>query len=89
MLSLFEVQRRRLRDRREIEMLLRAHGPDALLLAWEWAGSRSLSKRSRKHWRRIAHKLGRLSGTFGSLRAANFTLQKVNADDGAASPVRA
>ncbi len=58
MFNLFESQFRKEKDKGEIEALVREFGPNALSLAREWAKNPSLSKRSRKHWKRIAYKLG-------------------------------
>ena len=85
MFTLFEGHQRRERDRNEIDRLLSAYGPDALRLVREWASSKSLSKRSRKHWRRIAHKLGGLPARSGAPRPARFALPNFNADDRSAS----
>ncbi len=59
MFYLFEPRQRIIRDEREMRDLLMRHGEQAKSVLCMRADDANLTKRERKHWRRLARKMPR------------------------------
>ena len=56
MFSLFESRARRTKDASEILQIFKTHGENAVEILQKRGSDFSLSKRDRKHWKRLARK---------------------------------
>ena len=56
MFTLFESRERRTKDASELLHIFRTHGEDAVAVLKKRASDLSLTKKDRKHWKRLARK---------------------------------